>query len=52
MLDLKHLLELTALDLAQVLVMRHVPVEKPLRKVLPRLAAERPDLFLAYQRVQ
>lgn len=52
MLDLNVLLTLAGLDPAQVLVVRHVPVEKPLRKVLPWLAVDRPDLFLAYQRVQ
>jgi hypothetical protein len=34
------------------LVVRHVPVEKPLRNVMPWLVVERPDLFLAYQRIQ
>ena len=35
-----------------VIVMRHRPREAPLRKVLPWLAAERPDLFNAYQQTQ
>jgi hypothetical protein len=52
MLDLRNLLELANLDPAEVLVVRHVPVEKPLRSVMPWLVVERPDLFLAYQRIQ
>jgi hypothetical protein len=52
MLDLKNLLELGGLDPAQVLVVRHVPIEKSLKRVLPWLVVERPDLFLAYQRIQ
>lgn len=36
----------------QVLVLRHRPHEPELRKVLPRLAVVRPDLFNAYQRTQ
>jgi hypothetical protein len=35
-----------------VIVMRHRPSEPELRKVLPWLAAERPDLFNAYQQTQ
>jgi hypothetical protein len=35
-----------------VLVMRHRPHEPDLHKVLPWLAAERPDVFNAYQQVQ
>ena len=35
-----------------VLVLRHVPKEPQLKKVLPWLAAERPDLFNAYQQTQ
>jgi hypothetical protein len=52
MLDLRNLLELANLDPAEVLVVRHVPVEKLLRNVMPWLVVERPDLFLAYQRIQ
>ena len=33
----------------QVLVFRHRPSEPDLNKVLPLLAADRPDLFNAYQ---
>jgi hypothetical protein len=36
----------------QVLVMRHRPSEPQLKRVLPWLAAERPDLFNAYQQTQ
>jgi hypothetical protein len=35
-----------------VLVLRHVPKEPELKKVLPWLAAERPDWFNAYQQTQ
>lgn len=52
MLGLGNLLELVGLNPAEVLVVRHVPVEKPLKRVLPWLVGERPDLFLAYQRIQ
>ena len=34
----------------EVLVLRHRPVEPQLRKVLPWLAAERPEVFNPYQR--
>lgn len=40
------------LDPAGVLVLRHTPVERELRKVLPWLAAEHPDIFNAYQQTQ
>jgi hypothetical protein len=52
MLDFRTLLELVDLDPAETLVVRHVPIEKPLRRVLPWLVTERPDLWLAYQRIQ
>ncbi len=52
MLELKNLLELGGLDPAEVLAVRHVPMEKALKKVMPWLVSERPDLFLAYQRIQ
>ena len=35
-----------------VLVLRHRPTEPELNKVMPWLAAERPDLFNAYQQTQ
>ena len=37
------------IDPTQVLVFRHRPTEPQLRKVLPWLAAEKPDVFNAYQ---
>jgi hypothetical protein len=40
------------LDAKRVLVLRHRPKELALRRVLPWLAAERPDLFNAYQQFQ
>lgn len=52
MLDLRNLLELAGVDPAEVLVVRHAPVERQLKRVLPWLVVERPDLFLAYQRIQ
>lgn len=52
MLDFVSLLPSIDIDPAETLVVRHVPVEKSLRRVLPWLAVERPDLWLAYQRIQ
>ena len=52
MLDFKTLLELEGFDPNDVLIVRHTPVEKSLKRVMPWLVAERPDLFLAYQRIQ
>lgn len=52
MLDFRTLLELAEFDPAEVLVVRHAPIEKSLRQVLPSLVIERPDLFLVYQRIQ
>lgn len=40
------------IDPAGVLVLRHTPWERGLRKVLPWLAAEHPDIFNAYQQTQ
>ena len=40
------------IDPTQVLVFRHRPNEPELRKVLPWLAAEKPDVFNAYQQTQ
>ena len=39
-------------DPTQVIVFRHQPQEPQLRKVLPWLAADKPDLFNAYQQTQ
>jgi hypothetical protein len=40
------------IELDTVLVLRHTPKERELRKVLPWLAAERPDLVNAFQETQ
>jgi hypothetical protein len=48
-MDLNHLLREKGIDPEQVLVFRHRPVERELRKMLPLLAADSPDLFNAYQ---
>lgn len=40
------------IDPQQVIVLRHRPHESALRKVLPWLAAEKPDVFNAYQQTQ
>jgi hypothetical protein len=40
------------IDPRQVLVLRHRPHEPELNKVLPWLAAEKPDVFNAYQQTQ
>lgn len=52
MLDFRTLLELEGFDPKEVLVVRHTPIEKSLKRVMPWLVVERPDLFLAYQRIQ
>ena len=52
MLDFNTLLEQIDLDPAETLIVRHAPVEKSLNRVLPWLVIERPDLWLAYQRIQ
>lgn len=49
MLELNDLLRDAGLDPAATVVMRHRPKEKSLRKVLPWLIEDRPDLFLAFQ---
>jgi hypothetical protein len=46
------LLGLEGIDPAKVIALRHRPKEKKLRRVLPWLAAEQPNLFNAYQQVQ
>ena len=40
------------IDQERVIVMRHRPSEPQLRKVLPWLAAEKPDIYNAYQQTQ
>lgn len=52
MLDLNIMLEQAGLEPASTLVVRHAPIGKDLRRVLPWLVAERPALWLAYQRIQ
>lgn len=52
MLDFRTLLDLVDLDPAETLVVRHAPIEKALKRVLPWLVVERPDLWLTYQRIQ
>ena len=52
MLDYRSLLEMEGLDPASTLIVRHNPVEKSLKRVLPWLVSERPDLWLAYQQIQ
>ena len=54
-MNLNDLLAKQGLDTKQrkhILVMRHRPHEPSLRKVLPWLAVEKPDLFNAYQQTQ
>lgn len=52
MLDFNALLDLVKVDPEKTLVVRHAPVEKSLKRILPWLVVERPDLWLAYQRIQ
>jgi hypothetical protein len=51
-MNLNDLLLGKKIDPQYVLVLRHRPWEPQLNKVLPWLAAERPDLFNAYQQTQ
>jgi len=51
-MNLNTLLAGKNIDPREVLVMRHRPYEPELRRVLPWLAAERPDVFNAYQQTQ
>ena len=51
-MDLNILLGEVSIDPATTLVLRHRPVEPELRRVLPWLAAEQPDVFNAYQQTQ
>ncbi|MCW3005272.1 MAG: nuclease family protein [Conexibacter sp.] len=51
-MDLNDLFGKHCIDSAGVLVLRHVPQEPKLRRTLPWLAAERPELFNAYQQSQ
>src|SRR6516165_7286173 len=47
--ELNDLLAKDGIDPKTVLVLRHRPTERQFRKVLPWLAAERPDTYNAYQ---
>src|SRR5258708_21395979 len=40
------------IDASEVLVLRHTPKEKKLKRELPRLAVEAPEVFNAYQQTQ
>lgn len=51
-MNLNDLLKNKGIDPQQVLVLRHRPHEPELNKVLPWLAAEKPDVFNAYQQTQ
>lgn len=51
-MHLNDLLRGKNIDPEQVLVLRHRPIESKLHKVLPWLAAERPELFNSYQAFQ
>lgn len=51
-MDLNDLLKGKGINPESVLVFRHRPTEPPLYKVLPWLAAEKPDIFNAYQQTQ
>ena len=51
-MNLNDLLETQDIDPKDVIVMRHRPFEPELNKVLPWLAAEKPDSFNAYQQTQ
>jgi hypothetical protein len=51
-MDLNDLLTKQGFDPRQVLVLRHRPIEPKLRKILPWLAAEKHELFNAYQQTQ
>lgn len=51
-MNLNDLLRTKSLDPQHVLVFRHRPMEPELNKVLPWLAAEKPDVFNAYQQTQ
>jgi hypothetical protein len=51
-MNLNDLLKGKGIDPEQVLVFRHRPFEPELNKVLPWLAAEKPDVFNAYQQTQ
>ena len=51
-MEFNDLLGKEGIDPKTVLVLRHRPQQREFRKVLPRLAAERPDIYNAYQQQQ
>lgn len=51
-MELNDLLRGKTFDPTKTLVLRHRPTEPDLQKVLPLLAADRPELFNAYQQTQ
>lgn len=51
-MNLNDLLVREGIDPQSVVVLRHRPHEPELYKVLPWLAAEKPDVFNAYQQTQ
>ena len=51
-MELNNLLSIANVDPTRTLVLRHRPTEPELRKALPLLAAERLDIFNAYQAYQ
>ena len=51
-MNFNDLLRNEEIDPNNVLVFRHCPAEAKLKKVLPWLAAERPEIFNAYQQTQ
>ena len=50
-LEFNTLLRNADIDPAEVQLMRHVPSEPSLKKILPWLAAQKPELYNAYQSV-
>lgn len=50
--QLKDMLINESIDLKDVLVLRHVPQEIEMKKVLPWLASDKPEIFNAYQQTQ
>jgi hypothetical protein len=51
-MDFKDLLIKENFDLEKIMVMKHSPTEPKVRKVLPWLAVDRPEVFNAYQQNQ
>jgi hypothetical protein len=51
-MELNDLLQSKGIETRGVLVLRHRPTEPDLNKILPLLAADKPDLFNAYQQTQ